>query len=186
MKVRCIDTGGNILLTKGKEYEFIREEQFSKSKGYVVIADDKQEHWYRKEKFEIVKENDNMKKLTFKEVIANIKDGEVWENENLEITYNVECAEVVFKFKKCTSVGNQANISKFEEFALKRNKVSFAEAFKAYEEGKEIVSCVSETKYQKAGVKEYFKEVFSEWEEWEESVASFDFDEIRGEWYINE
>ena len=49
-----------------------------------------------------------------------------------------------------------------------RNKVTFQEAFKAYEEGKEIKSCVSNTRYSKS-----------------QANLCVIYEEILGEWYIN-
>nr|WP_302597857.1 hypothetical protein [uncultured Cellulosilyticum sp.] len=78
-----------------------------------------------------------MKELTFREVIANIKEGEVWEGKYKKIyiqnsTLFVE--NINSNFDGVIAVGFVLD----EIYKLKRKKYSFAEAFKAYEEGKEI------------------------------------------------
>lgn len=56
------------------------------------------------------------------------------------------------------------------KYKLKRKKYSFTEAFKAYEEGKEIESCINSDWYYKLGECELL--VYAK--------------EIKGEWYIND
>lgn len=109
-----------------------------------------------------------MKELTFREVIANIKEGEVWEGKYKKIyiqnsTLFVE--NINSNFDGVIAVGFVLD----EIYKLKRKTHSFAEAFKAYEEGKEIESCISGDRYKLDDIKLL---VYAE--------------EIKGEWYIND
>lgn len=113
-----------------------------------------------------------MKELTFIEVIANIKDGEIWENENQRVAriyinklgnVQLEGDDIDFAQNFSTCVDLNA------KYKLKRKKYSFTEAFKAYEEGKEIESCINSDWYYKLGECELL--VYAK--------------EIKGEWYIN-
>ena len=76
MKVRCYDNSYlEDCLTVGRIYD-VKEIK----ENYYVIKDDKgitNLFWHGE--FEIVKENEMEK--TFREVIADIKEGEVWESE---------------------------------------------------------------------------------------------------------
>lgn len=124
-----------------------------------------------------------MKELTFREVIANIKEGEVWENERIKIETN-PCKDFKITFKD----GMRKSLFLFDnqKFKLiKKEEVTFNKAFEAYEEGKEIESCVSGCKYRKDDKKDYYKEIDDcNWQVWLLG-GGFDFEEIRGEWYIN-
>lgn len=109
-----------------------------------------------------------MKELTFREVIANIKEGEVWEGKYKKIyiqnsTLFVE--NINSNFDGVIAVGFVLD----EIYKLKRKTHSFTEAFKAYEEGKEIESCTNENRCYKLNGRR---------------LCVYD-DEIKGEWYIN-
>lgn len=139
-------------------------------------------HFFKKEGLEIIKwEIDKMKELTFKEVIANIKDGEVWENASLarnlkEINRKGRLIRFVFTDTDRVSFA----IYNDDTFILQRKEYSFEEAFKAYEEGKEIESCYTATKFCE---NEYLENnVYAEWK----LGVRFKVDEIKGKWYINE
>lgn len=47
---------------------------------FVLLDIDNQEFAWTKDMLEKIEVNNNMKKLTFKEVVANIKEGEIWES----------------------------------------------------------------------------------------------------------
>ncbi len=81
MKVRCINSDGYILKV-GKIYEVksISEDGYF----YRVKLESGNIEGMYKTRFEIVKENEMDRELTFKEVIAEIKEGEVWENTKKE------------------------------------------------------------------------------------------------------
>ncbi len=110
-----------------------------------------------------------MEELTFREVIANIKEGEVWESKHKRIyikdtrllVENVDLST----FEDVVAVGFFLN----DTYKLKRKKYSFTEALKAYEEGKEIESCISSEHYKLDDIKLL---VYA--------------NEIKGEWYIND
>lgn len=158
MKVRCIDDLGLTKLEVGKIYE--GELKFSKWWG--------QDRWYikgmenlcfREHAFEIVKE-DNMEK-TFREVIADIKEGEVWVNEIAPINFIRLREDGVLDFNE--NEGINLNV----KYKLQRKEYTFEEAFKAYEEGKEIQSASTDKIYHKE--KDFL-------------FASY---EISKKWYIN-
>lgn len=120
-----------------------------------------------------------MKELTFKEVIANIKEGEVWENENFDIS--LYKGEVSIRFETTESACG-IYIKEKDKFKLRRKEYTFEEAFKAYEEGKEIESC--QYRYKKIDNRDYFYSNLSK--EWQGDSIDFNLNEIRNKWYINE
>lgn len=152
------------------------------------VKEDLGDWYWTEEMFEKIeeKESDNMKELTFREVIANIKEGEVWESEMLEIYLDNKTSELVLKHKtnyfNCREIG----IKKEKKFKLKRPQYTFQEAFKAFEEGKEIESCESGFKYEiyedatKIKRKDY-KTIYEY-----KAVKIFSTEEIKGKWYIND
>lgn len=125
---------------------------------------------------------------TFREVIADIKVGEVWENIdkshwNLK---EINCFDndgrkgIRIVFKKETDYYTFTDNENLK-FKLKRKQYTFDEAFKAYEEGKEIESCYSQYKYKKEGGLDLYSKTENEWY----GEDNFEIDEIRGKWYIN-
>ena len=155
--------------------------------SYDIDIDEDGWMW-TEEMFEIIEKevSVNMKELTFREVIANIKEGEVWESEILEIYLDNKTSELVLKHKtnyfNCREIG----IKKVVKFKLKRPQYTFQEAFKAFEEGKEIESCESGFKYEiyedatKIKRKDY-KTIYEH-----KAVKIFSTEEIKGKWYIND
>lgn len=173
MKVRCIDDCDIDIgqITNGKVYDVLKEGGL----GYLIIDDLNIRKYLRKDRFEIVKEENKMKK-TFREVIADIKEGEVWEcispiHWNVkEIRYinDEDTKGIEIEFKE------ETEMYCFREdkeilFRLKRKEYSFDEAFKAYEEGKEIESSFSGQKFK-----------ICSWEDF------FNTKEIKSKWYIND
>lgn len=116
----------------------------------------------------------------FKEVVANIKEGEIWENENfiLMLTYDKKI-RIAHKegFDNCVAIYIDVN----SKFKLKREEYTFAEAFKAYEEGKEIESLTSGYKY-----KQNKMFLTDGWFDFYDHNGIFSLKEIRGKWYIND
>ncbi len=170
MKVRCYDNSYlEDCLTVGRIYD-VKEIK----ENYYVIKDDKgitNLFWHGD--FEIVKENEMEK--TFREVIADIKKGEVWECLGIKITKDSDSIQML-GFGKNTIFMDSSRI-----FNLQRKEYTFEEAFKAYEEGKEIESCYSQYKYKKEGGLDLYSKTENEWY----GEDNFEIDEIRGKWYIN-
>lgn len=143
-----------------------------KARGYKII------------KWEI----DGMKELTFTEVMANIKEGQVWEctREDARLKkIHIEKGSINFIYKD--GLGMEVfGVKETDTFILQRKEYTFQEAFKAYEEGKEIESVYSRCRYKKGKGKDTFM-YLADWMEfdWME-FDSIDLEEIRGKWYIND
>ena len=123
-----------------------------------------------------------MKELTFKEVIANIKEGEVWESaysivSKLENRIDIEVSG------NCKSIG----IGDTVKFKLRRKEYTFEEAFKALEEGEEIESVISAYRIKKLTdgrfrISQKSQEFYTE----KEGEVIITLQEIQGGWYIND
>lgn len=156
MKVRCVNNNWNNL-TKGKVYDVI----------YIIDSEiqiyndlgDKQTFYIGN--FEVIKEENEMQEKTFREVIADIKEGEVWVNDTAPISFIKLRPGGILDFNK--NVGIYLNV----KYKLQRKEYTFEEAFKAYEEGKEIQSASTDKIYHKE--KDFL-------------FASY---EISKKWYIN-
>lgn len=134
-------------------------------------------------------EVEDMKELTFKEVIANIKEGQVWEctRENARLkTINIKKGSINFIYKDGLAM-EVFGVKETDTFVLQRKEYTFQEAFKAYEEGKEIESCIEGQKYKKEGGEDYYfdygknKYMLLEWDR-----DCFTITSIRNKWYIND
>lgn len=177
MKVRCRNNFGLTKLRVGKIYE--GELKFNEWLG--------EDRWYIKgleglyfeeQVFEIVKD-DSMRK-TFREVIADIKEGEVWESHCKKII-GFKDGDFEIRDNDGHKFGNAVSIRSANKYRLKRKEYTFEEAFKAYEEGKEIESLYNQYKYKKIdGVDAYSKTKNDLYK-----ADSFGINEIRGKWYIN-
>lgn len=122
-----------------------------------------------------------MKKKTFREVIATIKEGETWVNDIAPISYIRLREDGVLDFNE------NEGVNLFCTYTLQKKQCTFEEAFKAYEEGKEIESLVSEIKYRRFDEKVSLF-VFGENEDFSSinnDNAIFSINEICGKWYIN-
>lgn len=108
-----------------------------------------------------------METLTFREVITNIKEGEVWESRTKLIECKENGLDIIRKNKIET---NYMFFDYNENFKLQRKEYTFEEAFKVYEEGKELESVVTGISYKKDYEEEY-----------DEAIS---INEIRGKWYI--
>lgn len=118
------------------------------------------------------------RELTFREVMAQIKEGEVWEdvmNKNITISKNgINLNRLDWT--------NSMFMSFDSKFKLQRKEYTFEEAFKSYEEGKEIESCVSGHKYKKGNLhattlcgQDYLIQGYG-----------IPISDISGNWYVNE
>lgn len=144
----------------GEEYKLITEINFWGEEYRLSSSIG----WWDEKELKLYEEVKEMKELTFKEVIANIKENEVWESaysivSKLENRIDIEVSG------NCKSIG----IGDTVKFKLRRKEYTFEEAFKAYEEGKEIESCFSKKKFR----------IYS----WEDI---FNAKEIKEKWYIND
>ena len=149
----------------------------------------KENHWYwTDEMLEEVKVE--VQEKTFREVIADIKEGEVWESaQNCFQLKEISCIEGRIKFKLegvfVEKTDNLNNVDTGEgsgqTFKLQRKQCTFEEAFKAYEKGKEIESCLSGFKYKKIDNIDHRSITGNKWSKEE----SFEIEEIRDKWYIN-
>ena len=122
-------------------------------------------------------------KKTFREVMTDIKEREVWicETLNRKIIKGDDGVIEIRKLNDKTFDNISALIFNDEIYELQRQQYSFKEAFKAYEEGKEVESCYSQYKYKKInGV-----DLYSKFENVLCDADSFGINEIRGKWYIN-
>ena len=130
---------------------------------------------------ECLKEKNKIEK-TFKEVIADIKEGEVWENS----LRRIELLNGDIQISRINGKEFNTHILQFSKsitYKLKRNKYNFNEAFKAYEEGEEIESCENGYKY----LQNTFTYPGNEqWLCFRNSEQMFTTDAIRGKWYIND
>lgn len=129
-----------------------------------------------------------MKELTFREVIANIKDGEIWEHRNfvIEIEDNGN-HEIKIRHKEGFSDCSAIYFEPSDKFQLQRKTYSFAEAFKAYEEGKEIECCYGGQILKKENEKDYcFDYEKGKYVPLSFDETFFDITNIRSEWYIND
>lgn len=145
----------------------------------VIVEDDNGlEEFFKESELEIYIEEDRMGK-TFREVIADIKEGEIWEGGNPS-KIRIRCSPQGIEI---SGLDNWGYIGKNVIFKLQRKEYTFEEAFKAYEEGKEIESVHSGYRYKLKDKEDlYISKIIEEWVE----NTEFDLGEIRGKWYIND
>ena len=120
---------------------------------------------------------------TFREVIKDIKPGEIWEAYPVvRITNN---SGKIF----IDTLRERIQFSEIDkEFKLKREEYTFEEAFKAYEEGKEIETIRTKVNFKKKDDAQLFYK-FEHMKKWEiigEDTETFSIDAIRDKWYIND
>lgn len=160
----------------GEKYKFITKINFWREEYMLSNGIG----WWDEKELKLYEEVKEMIELTFKEVIANIKEGEVWESHCKKITgISVDRIRIESTIK--ASFGTIVEISNSNLYKLKRKECSFEQAFKAYEEGKEIES------------KSYRYKIINEQDKYYSKLAkgwidndTFDMDEIKGKWYIND
>lgn len=139
------------------------------------------ENYFKNKGIEIVKwEVKEMKELTFKEVIANIKEGEVWENEIAPISFIRLRADGVLDFNE--NEGINLNCT----YKLKRKEYTFEEAFKALVEGEEVESCEGNKFKMVREYKVLVIDFAGQKIEFNDEADLFSIKEIKGKWYIND
>lgn len=180
MKVRCINARNlpiteDSYLTLGEVYKVIKKDK----RSYKIITNNGMQVLYNKERFEIVEEDNKMQEKTFREVIADIKEGEVWESKTGK-KIHLKRDKLFIDFNHEVTISGTV-LPLNEVLTLHKKQYAFDEAFKAYEDGKEIESCYSQYKYKKEGRLDLYSKTENEWY----GEDSFEIDEIRGKWYIN-
>lgn len=145
----------------------------NKAQGYKIIE------W----------EIEDMKELKSLEVIANIEEGQAYKctRKNARVKAikrkTVDNKDVI-EFLVAEKCGYSSFAIEVDDiFTLHRKEYTFQEAFKAYEEGKEIESVYSGCRYKKEKGKG--KDTFMYLADWME-FDSIELEEIRGKWYIND
>lgn len=115
---------------------------------------------------------------TFKEVIRDIKEGEVWESyaKTIKLYKNgaIEIIEKGGRRQSCFSF-NDSN-----KFNLRRLKVSFTEALESFKKGKEIESVYGKNKYRQSEMNMFVNEEY-----FESCRPCISMNELTEEWYIN-
>ncbi|MGG7057570.1 hypothetical protein ACQPUZ_04660 [Clostridium tertium] len=178
MKVRCIDNE-NAVLELNKIYEVIS----NVGSYYKIECKPNLICWFNANRFEEVKEVEK----TFREVMADMKDGEVWTDDFFKI-------EMISGSISIGSLNGEPfeNIIGFvihpcRKFKLQRKEYTFEEAFKAYEEGKGIESLIEGQKFKKEGKEDcwfdYDKDKYMSLE-WDRDC--FTITSVRNKWYIND
>lgn len=191
MKVRCISTnnnGGIILdLTLNKEYELIKEDK----EHYIILDDKNVKTGYFKDRFEVVKEKNMVKKEIFKgwELIRMCEEGKI-ENgttlQDLDGEYYTVFDGIVVDGEKEEFDSNYETTSSFfvrNSFRIIKKKCTFREAYKFYEEGKEIES-YDGSRFKKIDDEDHtwFN---GKWLNFNNGI-SFSIKQIRNKWYIND
>ena len=121
----------------------------------------------------------NMEK-TFREVIRDIKEGEVWERNIISGNIKIKLEDdFIMIWKDDELVFTFGNKYKFK---TNKEEYTFEEAFKAYEEGKEIESVASNHCYKRIKGDHFYKENTER--AYRLETDNFLIDEIRGKWYI--
>lgn len=179
MKVRCINA---------KEQEDVLRE------GSIYEGELKYDHYFSEDRWEIkgfkgarFKKHrfEEVKQLTFKEVIENIKDRESYRaiyerglGNRPTITRNQNSIEIDFLLKTDCYFFTGDML-----FELVRKAYTFEEAFKALEEGKEIES--SET-HERLKLKDGRLVYFDSYDGRFNHADGIEYNEIKGKWYIND
>ncbi|MBI6005974.1 hypothetical protein H8J86_08400 [Clostridium perfringens] len=150
--------------------------------GYNIDIDIEDWSW-TEEMLEKI-EAKNIKELTFRKVITNIKEGETWESEN----YIIKCSHKVISIE--TKNGEIFNGIAFCDailFTLQRKQYSFEEAFKSLKDGKEIESVVSGRGFKtRNSVSKYVLNNREIVDKVNDEFRLFSYNEIRNKWYIND
>lgn len=150
---------------------------------FILLDIDNQEFGWTEDMFDKIEEDNNMKELTFKEVIVNIKEGETWENAN----YIIKCPHRVISIE--TKNGEVFNGIAFCDdvlFTLQRKQYNFEEAFKSLENGKEIESVVNGKCFKIRDSVSVYITKDKTINTVNDEIRLFTHNEIRGKWYVND
>lgn len=128
-----------------------------------------------------INDNNMSKELTFREVITQIKEDEIWESEYREIF--IANSGGFFISNKNGTKSDCYLLPLTEIFKLRRTQYTFEEAFKSYEEGKEIESCETGARFVKSDNKDmlYMPAI----NRFSSLGRGFNIDEVRGKRHIN-
>lgn len=144
--------------------------------GGAYIFEEDGFHWTDEMLEEV---NEEVQEKTFQEVIATIKEGEVWECSDIKIIKDCNSIQLLGISRDTVF----CDISK--SFKLQRKEYTFEEAFKAYEEGKEIESC-EECRFKLIDKDTtLIIDCVGDEMEYSNKRELFSVKEIRGKWYIN-
>lgn len=166
--------------TSGEKYKFITKINFWREEYLLSNSIG----WWDEKELKLYEGVKEMKELTFKEVIANIKEGQIWESDIKIIKCSIN-GNITVRSK----IDNNSQIMNFNKdnlYKLKREEYTFQEAFKAYEEGKEIESCEG-CKFKRCD-KDVVLIIDFAGDKIKRSSCEelFSIKEIRGKWYIND
>lgn len=153
---------------------------------FILLDIDNQEFGWTEDMFDKIEEDNNMKELTFKEVIVNIKEDEVWESNDISIFKTKDDISISWKND---DYDNGVLIFDDEKFKLtKRKEYTFEEAFKSFNIGKEIESCKSKLKYKICEDGLIRITNLTNDEKWlrGNDDNNFTVSEIQNKWYIND
>lgn len=135
---------------------------------------------------EKVKKEKETQGKTFREVIADIKEGEVWESHCKKII-GFKDGDFEIRDNAGHKFGNAVLIRNANKYRLKRKEYTFEEAYKKAKEGAEIQSLASNIKYKKYDENTMmFKDKdMDDFAGISNDNAIFSVDEIQGKWFIN-
>ena len=113
---------------------------------------------------------------TFREVIRDIKEGEVWERNIISGNIKIKLEDDFIMIWK----DNELVFTFGNKYKFKTNKeeYTFEEAFKAYEEGKMIESLITGNQYKRIDSKDFYVTGGNY------RNNDIKLNEIRGKWYI--
>lgn len=155
-----------------------------KNYGGVYIFEKNLFNW-TDEMLEKVKKKKETQEKTFREVIADIKEGEIWESRSKYIRRFTDAIQIYHKENgRSTPSMLMCNDDKFK---LQRKEYTFEEAYKKAKEGAEIQSLASNIKYKKYDENTMmFKDKdMDDFAGISNDNAIFSVDEIQGKWFIN-
>lgn len=122
---------------------------------------------------------------TFREVLRDIKPGEVWESSAIRVYFNDDNLKINWLETICEKA-SFVLVGMEDLFTVKRKVFDFATAMEAYKQGKEIESNYSYYRYKIMDGRDCCYK-YGEWVDYGEYMSpKIEMNEIRGEWFINE